>query len=623
MTRYSDFLQKISSAATPPNGRLVSPMDDIVERELLGRCLDESAIRSSTTFVNLIHRLFPSSSEVTPEELNKRYLHLLDQRQRVSNLKLARATPINTRYNLRSRTVLQSQSSKSKNTQPIEEGESKSKEKQSQPLYDTKTKQWNLGVFQPGAEALALERTILTYSSPPTVHTSPGILAGPVLDGPVPPGWNQATSRVSPQQDVADTVTTDPKDTDEDLTSSFEDASRRGAAYDGDSLRDKDYVEGKERKREQGETEKESVVSEIKWAAFLNAIAEAMSALPGEPPVKSSRERMWFGCFSSNRLPSEPGQVQWNRKPDLVLLADRRGSTDMVTWRNPKALGELTISDLQHNTTLTRSLKTKAYILLSSQPWRRYALAFSIAQDQLRVYLFDRSGVIISPPINIHKQVRETPESLDSWMLISFGQVEETCRIIHSFATADDDTLGFDPTLRIDALHFPSRPFPSTIGTVEIDGIHYNIISVLWTSNGFIGRCTNAFHVRPKGVPLHIVNGRLDEHDYVVKDSWLDEGLAGHEERIFHHISGVKGVPTLVKAWTVQNAGDDDSTLRHRPSRWDRQNLSPEYVTRIHRRLLMTPVGSPLSSFKSQREFLGGIITAVESTLFCSIHAYS
>jgi Fungal protein kinase len=200
--------------------------------------------------------------------------------------------------------------------------------------------------------------------------------------------------------------------------------------------------------------------------------------------------------------------------------------------------------------------------------------------------------------------------------MISFAQIEETCRIIQASANADDSILGFDPTLRIDALHPPPRSFPSPIGTVEIDGINYDIISILWTSNGFIGRCTNAFHVRPQGAPPHIVNGRLDEYDFVVKDSWLDEYLASHEEDIYEHISGIKGVPTLLKTWTVQNAGDDDSTLRHRPSSWDRRELSPEYVTRIHRRLLMAPVGSPLSSFRSQREFLGGLITALESMSF-------
>lgn len=199
--------------------------------------------------------------------------------------------------------------------------------------------------------------------------------------------------------------------------------------------------------------------------------------------------------------------------------------------------------------------------------------------------------------------------------MISLAQVEETCRVIQAFATADDAILGFDPTLRIDALYHPPRPFPSPIGTVEINGINYDIVSILWTSNGFIGRCTNAFHVRPQGAPPPIVNGRLDEYDFVVKDSWLDERLAGHEERIYEHISGVEGVPTLLKTWTVQNAGDDDTTVRHRPSNWNRQ-LSPEYVTRIHRRLLMAPVGSPLSSFTSQREFLGGLIMALESMSF-------
>ena len=44
-----------------------------------------------------------------------------------------------------------------------------------------------------------------------------------------------------------------------------------------------------------------------------------------------------------------------------------------------KALGEFTHSTLVANKTLVKTLNTKAYLLLSSQPWRRYVLAISFA----------------------------------------------------------------------------------------------------------------------------------------------------------------------------------------------------------------------------------------------------
>lgn len=410
MTKYSDFLQKISSAATPPNGRAVPSMDEIVERELSGRYIDESNIKS--TIPNLVQRLFPSLLKVTPEGLNRQYSELLEQRKSARESKLNQATRINSRYDLRPR-----------KRQPPPQVPSQSKQTeldekvQSQPLYDMENKEWNVKGFQPAEEILALQHMIQEHDHlrPPTAHTSNEMIPGLVVDGPMSPGSDQdggssTIHQVPSQQDVADPVMTDPKNSDEDHSSSFVDVARRGAAYDGDSFRDKNYQEAGKRKQKQ--VEAAPVASEVRWAAFLNAIADATSDLPLGQLVESSAGRVWFGCFSSKPMPSEPGQVQWNRKPDLVLLADRQSSNDAVTWRNPKALGELTISDLQHNTTLTKSLMTKAYILLSSQPWRRYALAISIANDELRVYLFDRSGVVISPPINIHKRVREIRDSL-------------------------------------------------------------------------------------------------------------------------------------------------------------------------------------------------------------------
>lgn len=124
--------------------------------------------------------------------------------------------------------------------------------------------------------------------------------------------------------------------------------------------------------------------------------------------------------------------------------------------------------------------------------------------------------------------------------------------------------------------------------------------------------CYQCFHVRPCDAPPRPSNLDLDEHDFVIKDAWLEEGLIDHEPAILEHISDIEGVPKLVKAWSVQFDGRDDTTSRHRPSQWDR-DLTPRFVTRVHRRLLLTSVGDPLSSFRSQREFLYGLIAGLES----------
>ena len=158
----------------------------------------------------------------------------------------------------------------------------------------------------------------------------------------------------------------------------------------------------------------------------------------------------------------------------------------------------------------------------------------------------------------------------------------------------------------------PSPTSPPSIGTIEIDSAIYNNISILWTSNGFVGCCTNTYHVHPHSAPPPLNNQELDEYNFVVKDALLEKDLVNHECSILKHIASIKGVPTIIKAWKVQFGGQDDTTLRHRPGEWD-PTLTPHYVTHVHWRLLMMPVGSPLTSFRSQSELLHGLIAGLES----------
>lgn len=390
------------------------------------------------------------------------------------------------------------------------------------------------------------------------------------------------------ESDAVATNTAENTNPREDSVSSMEGAPRKGAAYDGDTSRDKDFSDGS-RSKQMKKKGAQKPPPEMGFAAFLNSLAATSS--PG-----SSCRNSWYGCFSTKPLPPKEGQAKWGRKPDLVLLTDGDVMEDskMVTWGRIKALGELTAQTLKTNTTLIKSLNTKAYILFCAQPWRRYLLAISVARDELRIHLYDRSGVVISPPINFHRNITET------------------FRIIGAFAGADNALLGFDPTLEI----FPApleQPSPPYIGTVEVDGTTYDIIRTLWTSNGFVGRSTNVYHVRSQKAPLRIDNEDLDQYDLIVKDVWLEEHLVGHEKKILERIAGMKGVPLLLKAWTVQCRGISDTTSRNRPSHWNRDRLTPHYAERVHRRLLMTPVGSPLHMFKSQKELLCGLITGIES----------
>ena len=217
----------------------------------------------------------------------------------------------------------------------------------------------------------------------------------------------------------------------------------------------------------------------------------------------------------------------------------------------------------------------------------------------MRVHYYDHSGAQVSSPLNFHHDFQHVAE------------------VIHAFAYADKNLLGYDPT--IDICHAPSIPkqidLHNFIGMVTSgSGEVYNIILLLSSSSSFIGRGTVCWHVCPIDTGLGKANeGFLDGNDYVLKDNWVNEELVQYEASILTQIAGIKGVPVLLNSWTVQYNGKDDMTLRYRPAGWQ---LSGAFVNRVHRCQLLRPVGSPLSTFHSQKELLFGLISRLESECF-------
>ena len=157
----------------------------------------------------------------------------------------------------------------------------------------------------------------------------------------------------------------------------------------------------------------------------------------------------------------------------------------------------------------------------------------------MRIHFYDRSGAQISSPLDCHH---------DFQVIVD---------IVHMFAHANRALLGYD--LTIDIFRIPSipqqvRPTFNFIGTVQgVDSEVCNIFELLWSSPGFIERGTVCWHVRPEITgPSKANEGFLDDSDYVLKDSWVDQSQVDHELDILKHINGIEGVLVLINSWTVQ-----------------------------------------------------------------------
>ncbi|KAH7918500.1 hypothetical protein BV22DRAFT_1134545 [Leucogyrophana mollusca] len=180
--------------------------------------------------------------------------------------------------------------------------------------------------------------------------------------------------------------------------------------------------------------------------------------------------------------------------------------------------------------------------------------------------------------------------------------------------------LGFDPTIRVTPQ--PTKPsFPPTklalvsdlllpslnspIGCVmgRAPSTVYDILEIVWSNQGFIGRGTTVYCVRSK-----------EGKEYVLKDYWVKANEAGHKAAILEKIVSLKidGVPTLVEKWNIPFNGQDDTTETLRKGLITK-HLPASFCAHIHRCLLMTPVGLSITLFRSQREPLSGLCDVIRN----------
>lgn len=287
--------------------------------------------------------------------------------------------------------------------------------------------------------------------------------------------------------------------------------------------------------------------------------------------------RLWSSQYATK--PIENSQL--SVKPDIVFCGQLDSHTGFA-WHNVISFLELTSS--VYSAQLRRNIIRKAYAVFMSQPCRRFVVALSIARQEFRLHVFDHSGAIHSLGYNLHKSAN---------LFV---------RIMYVFAFGNPASLGFDPTF-IDSSLSPSilfrprsAPAMNRSRLVYIRDIPYTIVCPIFVRHLIRSRATSSWKVK-RGKKL-----------YVVKDYWTHKGRKVTEEEILKKIAGQVGVPELVEAWTVQREGADETTNSLRPLFLVH---GTEFETRIHRRLLITPVGEPLVNFTSLQELMSIFIDIV------------
>jgi len=360
-------------------------------------------------------------------------------------------------------------------------------------------------------------------------------------------------------------------------------------------------------------------------------------------------ERYWLGTYSTRRMPGNAdGAGAYCRKPDIILIEKADTPTDSISWMSPKVIAECTNQAWKPSMPLMKTLHTKAYLVFLDQPWRCFVLALSIVKEKMRVHFYDRSGGSVSPPINIQHDPRAFVAVLATIMFssplcIGFDPtitvrpvqplrvsrrkvIYESTRtnvpdaipeesgddhdpsshpesststppdslpnyvdVISSQSTSPTFLLPSEASLNISLTgSAPDSDTPAgPIGEIRVRSVIYEILEVLFSSAGFLGRGTVIYLARREG--------RL----YIIKDHWVEN--PSQEASMMKLMEGTRGVPRLIDHWVVEvSPGVVDITSRYRSER----HQTFMKGMRTHVRTVMSPRGCPLSKFRTKYELV-------------------
>ncbi|KDR76375.1 hypothetical protein GALMADRAFT_268015 [Galerina marginata CBS 339.88] len=308
-------------------------------------------------------------------------------------------------------------------------------------------------------------------------------------------------------------------------------------------------------------------------ADFLNNFGKELANVCAVKKKGLPSRRQWHSEQCNVPLPGGPGA---KRKPDLVLADD---TIDLVTWLNIMVGLELKSGSSSKDVGAALvQLINGAYMVFSSQDGRRFHIGVSFCLYDVRVYVFDRAGVVGSVGINIHTN----PDTF--------------IRLMAGLMLADLSKIGYDPTI---------IRTPDGRRYITVDNKMYEITETVFISDSIRGRGTVCWRVRRDGV------------EYVIKDSWADMSRVYTEADILKRAQGIEGVSQIVAEEIVKVDGEDDTTARIRAiinaKKYKKADWLKQLEVRAHRRIVTTPFAIGLAHFSTKKELISVFIDAIRA----------
>lgn len=339
---------------------------------------------------------------------------------------------------------------------------------------------------------------------------------------------------------------------------------------------------------------------EAKTCQWLNDIGDALRLIHPDNKytkdgvVVTPSKRVWTSAYSSVYMKQDETNKDSSvphRKPDIILVdSDFDGE---VAWPQVHALAEVTRTELIKNRTIKDTVYQKSYVMFRSQDNRCFVPSLYFTGDGFFTFnACDRSGIVYTT----------TQKILDHPLIL--------LRIIVGLIFGHPSVIGYDETIQCDAR---GRAL-----FIRVDGMDYRVIAELFKSTALRGRATRCWSVESIG----------EQKGFVIKDCWADARREQSEIEILELMRELDlckscCVPRLIHGGNVpvllnvkSGTYGDDCTARRR-----KKDSSVE--GRIHRRLMMEPLGRHITDFRCLHELVGAVIDAVEGKFSLRLFANS
>jgi hypothetical protein len=304
-----------------------------------------------------------------------------------------------------------------------------------------------------------------------------------------------------------------------------------------------------------------------------------MGEARGTPSTRVWSHRSKNTLLVGSNIPCKPNLILIDKSYDELLRSTYDLDTD---WCFIRAIAEVT-AEKRTPMHMTDAINARSYLMFQCQVNRRFVVALSFTGNgKFTLTLTDREDQLRWYEMPLFENRKHLDFFFHVFSFLMFGE---------------DSDIGLDPNFEFDDF--------GKLLAITVDGKCFNVEKLVYELSCIVGRATRVWVVK------------RDKKHYALKDSWIQEHHVDSEVSFLQKMTGhdkIKdSIPQFVCGGDVTVNGILDCTGHYRKDLrgWPESQC-------IHRRIVSTPIGESITTFRSKKEFIQAIISILEGVLLCS-----